>query len=82
MPNLTFKTSLVFILKQHLKADEVHTNTQFKPVPSVPSTHIMCVFPSEEFLPMEKSKVCFSFSTQPRTCEAKKQNLFNFLADL
>lgn len=36
-------------------------------VPSVPSIHIMCVFPSEVFLPMEKSKVCISTSTQPRT---------------
>lgn len=36
-------------------------------IPSVPSIHIMCVFPSEVFLPMEKSKVCISTSTQPRT---------------
>lgn len=38
-------------------------------VPSVPCIHIMCVFPSEEFLPMEKFKVCLSSSTQPRTWE-------------
>lgn len=51
------------------------TLTTLKPsqvsVPSVPSTHIICVFPSVEFLPMEKSTVCVSPSTAPRIWKAK-----------
>lgn len=48
----------------------LNTQTYKMYIPSVPSIHIMCVFPSEEFLPMEKSKLCVSSSTQPRTWEA------------
>jgi len=53
-----------------LPVQNVKTHT-----PSVPSIHIMCVFPSEEFLPMEKSRVCVSSSTQPRTCESTVSSL-------